>query len=204
MALTNRKVVVNDELEAPLSLVSAGQVNFQVPSSAPLGTQRVGVRTADTGELVAGGSILVASVSPALFTASQNGSGQGLVMNQDGTMNSASNPAAGGSTITLYGTGQGQVSPTVIDGSAASGPPMSQTVAVPTADGKTCVTVQPSMCVAIGSGFGIVQESALMPGYVGLWRIKVALPQGLASGAAVPLRAVLNGSPSNIVTVAVR
>jgi uncharacterized protein (TIGR03437 family) len=202
--LANRKVVVNDEVETPLSLVSPLQVNFQAPSAAPLGTQRVAVRTADTGELIAGGNILIASVAPALFTASQNGAGAGVILNQDGTTNSPSNPAATGSSITLFGTGQGQVSPAVSDGTAAPGSPIASTVAVPTADGRTCVTVQPSVCVAIGSGFGTVQSSGLAPGYIGLWQIKVTIPQGIAVGGAVPLRVVLGGTPSNIVTVAVR
>lgn len=201
--LANRKIVVNDDLEAPLSLMSTTQANFQVPSGAPLGAQRIAVRTADTGELVAGGTILIASVSPGLFTVSQNGSGQGLVFNQDGSPNGPSNPAAIGSTITLYGTGQGQVSPAVSDGEGAPAS-IAATVAVPTADGKTCLTVQPSMCVAIGSGFGNVLASSLAPGYVGLWQVKVTIPQGISPGGVVPLRAVVNGSPSNIVTVAVK
>ncbi len=202
--LANRTVEINDQLPAPLSLVSPGQVNFQVPSSAPLGTQRVAVRTADTGELVAGGSILIGPVSPGLFTATENGAGQGLILNQDGSLNGPSNPAPAGSTITLYGTGQGQVSPAVSDGAPAPGPPMAATVAVPTSNGNTCLTVQPSMCVAIGSGFGTVQASGLAPGYVGLWQINVTIPQGIATGGAVPLRVVLDGSPSNIVTVALK
>lgn len=202
--LGNRKVVVNDEIEAPLGLMSPGQVNFQVPSAAPLGTQRVAVRTADTGELVAGGTMLIQPVSPGLFTGGQNGSGQGLILNQDGTLNSASNPAAVGSTITIYGTGQGQVSPGVSDGMAAPGPPMATTVAVPTSDGKTCLSVQPSVCVAIGNGFGTVQASGLAPGYVGVWQMNVTIPKGITTGTAVPLRAVLDGTPSNVVTVALK
>ncbi len=202
--LANRTVEINDQLPAPLSLVSPGQVNFQVPSSAPLGTERVAVRTADTNELIAGGSILIGPVSPGLFTAAESGSGQGLIYNQDGTLNGPSNPAPVGSTITLYGTGQGQVTPAVTDGTPAPGPPMATTVAVPTTDGNACLTVQPSLCVAIGSGFGAVQASGLAPGYVGLWQINVKLPQGIATGGGVPLRVILDGSPSNIVTVAVK
>ncbi len=202
--LANRIVQINDQLAAPLGLVSPGQVNFQVPSTAPLGTARVAVRTADTNELVAGGSILIGPVSPGLFTAASSGSGQGLIFNQDGTLNGASNPAPAGSTIVLYGTGQGQVSPAVSDGLPSPGPPMPATVAVPTTDGKTCLTVQPSLCVAIGSGFGTVQASGLAPGYVGLWQINVTIPQGIATGSSVPLRVVLDGSPSNVVTVAVK
>jgi len=203
-SLGNRVVQIDDQLAAPLGLVSPGQVNFQVPSTAPLGTARVAVRTADTNELVAGGSILIAPVSPGLFTASSSGSGQGLIYNQDGTLNGPSNPAPAGSTILLYGTGQGQVSPAISDGVPAPGPPMSATVAVPTTDGKACLTVQPSLCVAIGNAFGTVKASGLAPGYVGLWQINVTIPQGIASGSAVPLRVVLDGSPSNVVTVAVK
>lgn len=202
--LANRKVLLNDQTEAPVSLVSPGQVNFQVPSNAPLGTQQIAIRTADTGELVAGGSLLVDTVSPGLFTASQNGSGQGLVLNQDGSVNSATNPAAAGSTITLLGTGQGQVSPAVADGAPAPGPPMSATVAVPTTDGQACLTVQPSMCVAVATAFGTVKASGLMPGAVGVWQIQVTLPKGIATGNGVPLRAVIGGHLSNIVTVAVK
>ena len=58
------------------------------------------------------------------------------------------------------------------------------------------------MCVAIGSGFGDVKYSGLAPGYIGLWQINVLIPSG-ATGA-VPIRVVINGTPSNTVTVAVR
>jgi adhesin/invasin len=63
---------------------------------------------------------------------------------------------------------------------------------------------QPSMCVAIGSsGFGDVKYSGLAPGYIGLWQINVVVPQGLTAGN-VAVRVVINGTPSNTVTVAVR
>ena len=200
----NRQLLINDDLQAPISYIGSAQANFQVPSNAPLGAVRIAVRTADTGELVAGGSLLVAAAAPGIFTASQAGTGQAAIVNQDGTINSASNPAPGGSTIQIYGTGQGQVSPAVTDGTAASGSPLSNTVAVPTTSGTTCLNSQPSMCVAIGSsGFGDVKYSGLAPGFIGLWQINVVLPTGLAAGN-VPLRIVINGTPSNTVTVAVR
>jgi uncharacterized protein (TIGR03437 family) len=200
----NRQLLINDDLQAPISYIGSAQANFQVPSNAPLGAVRIAVRTADTGELVAGGSLLVSAAAPGIFTASQAGTGQAAIVNQDGTINSASNPAPGGSTIQIYGTGQGQVSPAVTDGTAASGSPLSNTVAVPTTSGTTCLNSQPSMCVAIGSsGFGDVKYSGLAPGFIGLWQINVVLPTGLAAGN-VPLRIVINGTPSNTVTVAVR
>jgi uncharacterized protein (TIGR03437 family) len=201
--LINRQVVFNDQIQAPIYYMGPGQANLQVPSNAPLGTDRVAVRIADTGELVAGGSVLVAAVNPGLFTISQNGAGQGAVRNQDATINSASNPATKGSIITLYGTGQGQVSPAVPDGAAAPSSPLASTVAVPTSDGKVCLSNQ-SVCVAIGSSFGDIQYTGLAPGFVGLWQINVKIPPDVASGNAVPLKVVIDGTPSNIVTIAVR
>jgi uncharacterized protein (TIGR03437 family) len=198
----NRQLVVNDDLQAPIYYIGPTQVNFQVPSNAPLGAVRLAVRTADTGELVAGGSFLVSSVGPGIFTANAQGTGQAAVLNQDFTINSTSNPAPAGSIVSIYATGQGQVSPAVIDGTAAGSSPLSNTIAVPTTSGTTCLNSQPSMCVALGNGFGDVKYSGLAPGYIGLWQINVLIPQG-ATGA-VPIRVVINGTPSNTVTIAVR
>ncbi|MEO8371234.1 MAG: hypothetical protein ABI806_18765, partial [Candidatus Solibacter sp.] len=135
----NRQLVINEDLAAPLYYVGTTQVNFQVPSNAPLGSVRIAVRTADTNELVAGGSLLVAAAAPGILTTNQAGTGQAAVVNQDGSFNSTANPAPIGSTISIYGTGQGQVSPAVIDGTAAPSAPLANTVAVPTSNGTTCL-----------------------------------------------------------------
>ena len=200
----NRQVLFNDSIAAPIYYLDQGQVDFQVPSNAPLGNDRVAVRVGDTGELVAGGTVLLAAASPGIFTANQSGSGQAAVVNQDNTINGSAHPAPAGSTITIYGTGQGQVSPAVPDGTAAPSSILSNSVAVPTSDGKTCLNSQPSMCVAFGSvGFGTVKYSGLAPGYIGLWQINVVVPDGLVSGS-VPIRVVIDGSTSNIANVVVR
>jgi uncharacterized protein (TIGR03437 family) len=126
------------------------------------------------------------------------------VRNQDSSVNGPGNAAAIGSVIQIFGTGQGQVSPAVTDGTSASGAPLSNTVAVPTADAKTCFATQPSMCVAIGSGFGTIQYSGLAPGFVGLWQINVIIPSGIATGNSVGVRVVIDGTSSNLVTIAVK
>jgi uncharacterized protein (TIGR03437 family) len=203
VTMLNRQVVINDMVPAPLYSVGPTQISFQFPSNVPVGSDRVAVRLADTGELIAGGTILAAASSPGLFTTNKLGTGQAVAMNQDNTPNSSSNPAAAGSLITLYGTGQGQVNPNVLDGVPASDP-LATTVAVPTADGTACVTSQPSMCVAIGAAFGTVQFSGLTAGNVGLWQITVRIPQTTPPGSTVPVRVVINATPSNTVTVAVR
>jgi uncharacterized protein (TIGR03437 family) len=202
--LLNRQILVNDQLASAIYYLDPNQANFQIPSNAPVGTARVCVRTADTAELIAGGTLLTAAAAPGLFTATQNGAGQAAVVNQDGSLNSAAHPAPMGSTITFYGTGQGQVSPAISDGTPAPKLPLSNTVAVPTSDGKTCLNSQPAVCVAIGSGFGSIQYTGLAPGYIGLWQINVTVPQGIVTGAAVPVKVVIDGIQSNLVTIAVR
>jgi len=47
------------------------------------------------------------SVSPALYTVNQTGIGQGLILNQDGTVNSTSNPAEWGSIVSILANGMG-------------------------------------------------------------------------------------------------
>jgi len=202
--LLNRQVVVNDQNAAPLYYFSGTQANFQVPSNAPLGTQRIAVRTADTGELVAGGNLQVQATGPGLFTSNSQGSGQGAVQNQDFSVNSAANPAPVGSVVSIYATGQGQVSPAVPDGTPAPSPPsLAQTVAVPTTNPTSCLNSPNSMCVAFGSTFATVTYSGLAPGFVGLWQINVVVPAGVGTGN-VNVRVVIDGSTSNIVTVAVK
>lgn len=52
---------------------------------------------------------------PGLFTANSSGSGQGAILNQDGSVNSVSNPAVKGSIIVLYGTGGGPLAGTLLE-----------------------------------------------------------------------------------------
>jgi uncharacterized protein (TIGR03437 family) len=200
--LAGLEIAINDELRAPLFSVTAGQIDFQVPTASPVGTARVAVRSSDTGELVAGSVVPMASTSPGLFTNDETVKGQGRVVNQDGSTNSPANPALRGTTVKIFGTGQGPVSPPVADGQMA--PSDVSTIAVPTSDGTTCLNKQPSVCVAIGSTFGEVQFSGLAPQMVGVWQLTVKIPMTASVANGVNLRALINGSPSNIVLVAIK
>jgi uncharacterized protein (TIGR03437 family) len=192
--MAEREVTVNDALRAPLMSVSPSSLNLQLPTASAAGASRIAVRVAQTGELIAGGIIPVATYAPGLYT---------RVLNQDGLTNSEAAPALKGGSIRLLGTGQGPVSPAIGDGEAAPEGSVT-TVAVPTTDGNTCLTRQPSVCVAVGNTFGEVTFSGLAAGMVGVWQLDVRIPENAPSGAAVPVRAVINAVPSNIVTVAIR
>ena len=204
LSLSTRQIVVNDTSIAPLLAAVPGLINFQVPSTVQVGSNRIAVQSSDTGEFIAGGSFLVAAAAPGIFTSTPNGSGPGLVINSNGVLNSAAQPAARGSLITIYATGQGQVSPPVPDGAATPLSPYSYSVTVPASDATSCLAAQ-AMCVTLGgSVFGTVQFSGLLPNYAGVWQINVIIPSNAPTGAAVPLKVIIDSVPSNTVTVAIQ
>jgi uncharacterized protein (TIGR03437 family) len=63
----------------------------------------------------------VVAARPGLFTADSSGRGQAAILNQDGSYNSAANPAAAGSIVAMFGTGEGQTAPAGVDGRLATG-----------------------------------------------------------------------------------
>ena len=192
-SLADREVVVDDVLRAPLLSVSPTTINLQLPTNSPTGSARLALRVSETGELIAGGQVAVASYAPGLFA---------RVLNQDGTTNGESTPAVRGTTIKITGTGQGPVSPSIADGDMAPEGGIS-TVAIPTSDGNTCLTRQPSVCAAVGNTFGEVRFSGLAAGMVGVWQLDIRIPDAAPTGN-VAVRVVINAVPSNIITVAIR
>ena len=208
-SLAGRELVVNDKIKAPLHYVSPGQINFVFPLAAPLGSERVALRAADTGELMAGGAVLVAAYAPGFFTHDQNGSGQAAALNADNSINSAANPASRGSVIQIFGTGQGPVVTPVADGQPGPFAP-DKTLANPTADANTCLNKQPAVCIALGgSGGGAqlaeIQYSGLAPGLVGVWQVNFKIPTTGPVGNTISVRALIGGAnQSNLVTIAVK
>lgn len=123
---------------APLLYVSSGQINFQVPSSTASGT--VGVVVNGPGGASASFNFTVTAAAPSIF---QYGTNHALAQNADGSLNSDTSPAAAGSYITVYLTGQGAVDNPVPDGTATPASPIATATATATATiGPTSATVQ--------------------------------------------------------------
>ena len=61
-------------------------------------------------------AVPVVSSVPGIFSADSSGKGQGAILNQDQSRNSSSRPAAPGSVIVLFATGEGQTQPIGSDG----------------------------------------------------------------------------------------
>ena len=87
-----------------------------------IAVQLVGPATADQESLLGARRSLfyldksLSWMSPGIFTIGSSGTGQGAIVNQDGTVNSGTNPAPVGSIISVYATGEGQTDPLVKDG----------------------------------------------------------------------------------------
>jgi uncharacterized protein (TIGR03437 family) len=101
-------------------------------------------------------TVPVAVNSPGLFSADGSGVGQGYILNQDGTLNSPSNPAAPGQHITLYATGVGPV--TFTDGYAVTA-----TIPVVFIDGIYCDGVAAVMGPVQGFPGSVYQLTIIAP-----------------------------------------
>ena len=106
--------VTVDGKPAPMLYAQDGQINFIAPWSLRTDGSRVPVCV----QMLAASSCLYAPtalVSPGLFVVNS----QLAAINQDGTVNSAQNPARAGSYVSVYFTGAGQLDGAVVDGGVA-------------------------------------------------------------------------------------
>lgn len=121
-SLNGLQVFVNN-VPAPILYASANQINAIVPwdISPPASGSSEGYQVTleiSNPWLNTPLSMIVTPVAsqPGIF---QSG-GAGLILNQDGTVNSSTNPAKQGSIISLFVTGLGPLSHTPLDGSVAA------------------------------------------------------------------------------------
>lgn len=157
---------------APLFYVSATQINFQIPYKTTAGVASLSVTNGSQKSNSV--QAVVAPYSPGIF---QYGAGHGVIQNQDLSLNSAANPAAGGSFITVYLTGIGPTSATVADGAEAPSSPLASFTGTATA--------------TIGDSDAPVQFLGLTPGLVGLAQANIQVP-ALPTGD-YPLVVSMNG-----------
>lgn len=182
--------VLFDGQPAPLTYASQGQLNAVVPYGiASRSFTTVQVRYA--GQVTQGVTIPVADSAPGIFSADSTGRGQGAVLNENGTLNSPSNPARRGSVVVLYATGEGATSPAGVDGQVAA-----QIYPKP---------VLP-VSVRIGGQPAVVHYAGAAPGFVaGLMQINAQVPDSVPVGARVPVSVVVGSASSSPgVTIAIQ
>lgn len=98
-------VSIGNETITPV-ISTNSQVNFLLPTSVLTGSATVTMLAG--GRPLASGTVTIARSGPGLFVAElTNPSQPGAILNQDGTLNAASNPALPGSIVQIYATGYG-------------------------------------------------------------------------------------------------
>jgi len=175
--------------EAPLFYADGGQVNAQVPFELTPGVATLVV----TGKDAAGapGTVTIVNAQPGVFTVSQSGTGQGVVLDGLNNLVDSNHAVKAGEVVVIYATGLGATSPTVATGQAAPAVPPLALVTTP-------------VKVTIGGVEAAVEFAGLAPGFVGLYQVNARVPAGVMAGNAVPLVLTQNGVASNTVTLAIK
>jgi len=182
--------VLFDGKPAPLIYGSASQLNVMVPYEIASETSTV-ISLNYGGVTSTAWAVPVATSAPGIFTIAGDGVGPGAVLNQDNSVNSAANPAARGSVIQIYATGEGQTSPAGVTGSVTQS--------------NTKTPLLP-VTVSIGGVEAVVQYAGSAPDSVaGLFQVNAVVPEGIAAGSAVPVTVSVGGVQSQTgVTIAVK
>jgi uncharacterized protein (TIGR03437 family) len=186
--LGGTEVLVNGT-PAPMIYTSTGQVNAIVPYEvASSGTASVQVIA--QGIQSGAWAVPVIPALPSIFTYGAVGVGQGAIVNQDGSVNYETNPAARGTAIEIYSTGGGQTSPLSSTGSVA----------------RVAASLTLPVTVTIGGVNAQVLYAGNAPGEVeGVVQINALVPQNVNQGAALPVVVTIGGVASQPgVTIAVQ
>jgi uncharacterized protein (TIGR03437 family) len=165
-----------DGIACPVTYVSATQVNAIAPYElAKKVGQTVFVQVFYNG---VPGTVLsenVSATAPGILSLG-DGTGQGVILNQDGSLNGPNNPAKIGSTVVIFATGEGQTTPPGIDGGLATDynnlpkPAASASLTI----GGVAVTSTPYLGTAPAEVYGLLQINAMVPA-------------GVTPGSAVPV-----------------
>jgi uncharacterized protein (TIGR03437 family) len=183
--------VTFDSIPAPLLYVQANQLSAIVPYAVG-GTAQAKVEVQYKGAKSNTVLAQVTASAPGIFAIDASGKGQGAILNQNYTVNSAANPAEKGSVVMVYATGEGETDPQVADGRFTS----------PEALPKPKLPVS----VKIGGLDAEVLYAGGAPGSVaGLLQVNVRVPLNVASGNGLPLVVTVGAASSQEgVTMAVR
>jgi uncharacterized protein (TIGR03437 family) len=187
--------VLFNGVPAPVIYASSTQVSTVVPFEiAPVASPSVWIKSLGQSSNVY--RLTSATTAPGLFTQNASGTGPGAILNQDNSLNGPGNPAAKGSVVQVYLTGEGQLSPPVATGTiiAATLPPPQVTPAPALAVGVT-LNGQPALYVYAGAAPDLV---------AGIMQLNVQIPATAPSGALRILVSIGGNTSQSNVTVSVR
>jgi uncharacterized protein (TIGR03437 family) len=184
---------------APLLHVSERQSSAIVPYGVA-GSSTVQVAVEYRGVTSDSITLPVLPSRPGVFSMNGSGRGQAAILNDDGALNLPGNPAARGSIVVLYATGEGITDPPGIEGRPIGAipprPRQKVEVWVPAIPDDDCQD-----CAAHGE---VLYAGAVSGAVPGLLQVNVRLPENAMPGDAVPVTLVIGSLSSAPVTVAIR
>jgi uncharacterized protein (TIGR03437 family) len=165
-----------DGTAATVLSVSPFQINAVVPPDIAQGLHTLRVNSPYG---TAQQQVTVSAVAPAIFLIGNPA--VGAVENQDGSLNSPSNPLAREQVLAVYATGLGAVTK------------------------KGQLSTANATVTAMVNGIELPTSFAgLAPGYVGLYQVNVPVPAGTVPGLGVSFTLKQGGLLSNAVSVAIQ
>jgi uncharacterized protein (TIGR03437 family) len=184
-----RTKVLFDDQPGEIIAMTPNLINVLVPYSPLGGTVQVRVQVDDT---VSSPVVMpVVARIPDLYTMDESGSGPGIILNEDGSLNSSANPAPRGSVVALYGTGEGVLSPQLPKGALVISTPFPTMTATPT--------------VTIAGQPAEVRYAGAAPYFpLGVFEIDVRIPAAITSGPEPISVMIGDRSTTRPVTVAVQ
>ncbi len=182
--------VLFDDIPAPLLYTAAEQLSAIVPYEVS-GQTQTSIQVEYQGVRSVPLIVAVAQTSPGIFTLNKSGTGQGAIVNQDGTINGPSNPATRGDVVSIYGTGEGQTVPPGTDGLIITAADLHQPL--------QAVTVSIG-----GQSAEVLYAGSAGDEVAGVLQVNAQIPLGIAPDTAVPVTIAIGGSSQAGVTMAVK
>ena len=171
--------------EAPLVYLDDQQINFQMLFEV-VGMSLVRIVVDNNGARSEPEGVQLTPSAPGIFT--YDGV-RAIATNQDGSLNSPSNPAARRDVMTVYMTGQGPVAPNWPTGKAASAVPL---ILAPT-----------EAHALVGGVAGKIEFLGLAPGMVGVLQMNFR-PDHFTPLGDQPLKVNIGGHESNDGVISIR
>ncbi len=182
--------VLFDDVPAPLLYTTVNQLSAIVPYEVS-GQGQTSIQVEYQGVRSVPLIVAVAQTSPGIFTLNKSGTGQGAIVNQDGTINGPDNPATRGGVVSIYGTGEGQTVPPGTDG-----------IIVTAADLR-----QPLQAVTVsigGQSAEVLYAGSAGDAVAGLLQVNARIPLGIVPNTAAPVAIAIGGTSQASVTMAVQ
>jgi uncharacterized protein (TIGR03437 family) len=188
--------VLFNGIPAPMIYAGSTQISAVVPyEMANIANPSVWIAYA--GRASVAYPLSLGASAMALFAQNASGSGPGAILNQDNSLNGPGHPAAKGSIVQMFMTGEGQTYPQGVTGKITA-------VTLPPPQ----VTPAPVLPITVGIGVDpvVLTYAGEAPGMVaGVMQLNVQIPQYAPSGALkITLWNGANASPQSGITVSVQ